>query len=48
MDFGSRVVFVVKWAFATIPAFVLIWLIAAMLWWGFPMLAGGSVPLAVS
>lgn len=41
MDFGSMVVFMVKWAFATIPALILIWLIAMLLFWGFSMLTGG-------
>lgn len=41
MDFGSMVVFMVKWAFATIPALILIWLIVAGLYWGFTMLTGG-------
>lgn len=44
MGFGSMVVFMVKWAFATIPALVLIWVIAVMLWWGFSMLFGGGIP----
>lgn len=41
MDFGSMVVFMVKWAFATIPALILIWLIAMLFFWGFSMLTGG-------
>lgn len=42
MDFGSMVAFMVKWAFATIPALILIWLIAAILYWGFAMMFGGG------
>lgn len=41
MSFGSMVTFMVKWAFATIPALILIWFIAAILYWGFAMLTGG-------
>lgn len=44
MDFGSMVVFMVKWVFATIPALILIWLIAMLLFWGFSMLTG-SMPV---
>lgn len=44
MDFGSMVAFMVKWAFATIPALILIWLIAALLWWGFSVVFGGGIP----
>lgn len=42
MSFGSMVVFMVKWAFATIPALVLIWVIAALLYWGFALVTGGT------
>lgn len=42
MSFGSMVTFMVKWAFATIPALILIWLIAAALTWLFAAVTGVS------
>lgn len=42
MDFGSMVDLMVKWAFATIPALILIWIIAVLLFWGFSIMTGGS------
>lgn len=40
MGFGSMVTFMVKWAFATIPAIVLIWLIAVVFVWLFGVVTG--------
>lgn len=42
MSFGSMVAFMVKWAFATVPALILIWVIGAILYWGFAALTGGT------
>lgn len=42
MSFGSMVAFMVMWAFATIPALILIWLIAAASMWLFAAVTGVS------
>lgn len=43
MGFGSMLVFRVKWALATVPALILIWLIAALLYWAFALPTGGAL-----
>jgi hypothetical protein len=43
MPFGSMVVFMVKWAIATIPAIIILTLIGSITFWVLSLIFGGFV-----